>query len=145
MVAIVAGRAPNDAALADLLRHTRSIAVVGLSPRADRPSHEVASYLQAHGYRVWPVNPAVSEVLGHPSYADVDALPDAPDVVCVFRRPAEVPAVAEAAVRRRARALWLQLGITHPEAEEAAAAAGLVVVSDRCMKVEHQRLIAPVL
>jgi predicted CoA-binding protein len=135
------GRAPDDAALAELLRSVRTVAVVGLSPRPDRPSHQVARYLQAHGYRVLPVNPAVEEVLGERAWASVDELPEAPDVVCVFRRPAEVPPVAEAAVRRGARVLWLQLGITHPEAEAEAARAGLVVVSDRCMRIEHARLL----
>ena len=137
----MAGRAPDDTRLTELLRTVRDIAVVGLSPRPDRPSHGVAAYLMAHGYHILPVNPAVEQVLGVPSYASIEALPQVPDVVCVFRRSADVPPIAAAAVRKGARVLWLQLGITSPEAETAALAAGLTVVSDRCMLQEHQRLL----
>ena len=139
----MSGRAPQDPELAALLRSLRAIAVVGLSPRPDRPSHAVAAYLQRQGYRVLPVNPAIDEVLGERSYPDLDALQAAPDAVVVFRRSADVPPVADAAVRRGARVLWLQEGITHPDAEEAAARAGLSVVSDRCIMREHRRLLGP--
>ncbi len=131
----------DDASLSSLLKSVRTAAVVGLSPRPDRPSHEVAAYLQAHGVRVLPVNPAVDAVLGEKSHPSVEALPEAPDVVVVFRRSEDVPPVAEGAIRRGARALWLQLGIRNPEAEEAARRAGLAVVADRCIKIEHRRLI----
>ena len=132
---------PTDAELTAFLSALRTAAVVGLSPRPDRPSHDVARYLQSRGLTVLPVNPAVQEVLGAASVASVDDLAAAPDVVVVFRRPEDVPAVADAAVRRGARALWLQLGIRHPEAEAAAAAAGLFVVADRCIKQEFRRLL----
>ena len=132
---------PTDAELTAFLSALRTAAVVGLSPRPDRPSHDVARYLQSRGLTILPVNPAVQEVLGADSVASVDDLTAAPDVVVVFRRPEDVPAVADAAVRRGARALWLQLGIRHPEAEAAAAAAGLFVVADRCIKQEFRRLL----
>ncbi len=132
---------PTDAELTAFLSALRTAAVVGLSPRPDRPSHDVARYLQSRGLTVLPVNPAVQEVLGAASVASVDDLAAAPDVVVVFRRPEDVRAVADAAVRRGARALWLQLGIRHPEAEAAAAAAGLFVVADRCIKQEFRRLL----
>lgn len=133
--------ATEDAAVTAFLRSVRTAAVVGLSPRADRPSHEVAAYLQAHGIRIMPVNPSVAEVLGEISHPSVQALPESPDVVVVFRRPEDVPLVAEGAVRRGARGLWLQLGIRHHPAEDAARQAGLFVVADRCIQVEHRRLI----
>lgn len=133
----------EDGALGTFLRSVRTAAVVGLSPRPDRPSHEVAAYLQVHGVRVLPVNPAVNAVLGEVSHASVQDLPEAPDVVVVFRRPEDVPPVAEGAIQRGARGLWLQLGIRQAEAEEAARQAGLFVVADRCIKVEHSRLIGP--
>ena len=139
----MSGRAPQDLELAALLRSLRTIAVVGLSPRPDRPSHAVAAYLQRQGYRVLPVNPAIDEVLGERGYPDLDALPAVPDAVVVFRRSADVPPVADAAVRRGARVLWLQEGITRPDSEEAAARAGLSVVSDRCIMREHRRLLGP--
>jgi predicted CoA-binding protein len=137
----MSGRAPDDQELAALLRGIHEVAVVGLSPRPDRPSHMVAAYLQRHGYHVIPVRPGVREVLGERAYADVADLPDPPDAVVVFRRPADVPPVAAAAVRRGAKVLWLQQGITHDAAEEQAQAAGLTVVSDRCIMQEHHRLL----
>lgn len=132
---------PADPELRAFLTTVRTAAVVGLSDSPDRPSHEVARYLQAQGIRVHPVNPRLQEALGETAYADVAALPSPPDVVVVFRRPEDVPPVAEAAIRRGARALWLQLGIRHPAAEAAAAAGGLLVVADRCIRTEHCRLL----
>jgi len=130
-----------DEPMRDFLRSVHTAAVVGLSPRPDRPSHAVAAYLRSHGIHVLPINPTVDEVLGEKAHPDLDALAEKPDVVVVFRRPADVPPVAEAAIRSGARGLWLQLGIRSPEAEAAAATAGLFVVADRCIRVEHARLI----
>lgn len=132
---------PSDAELRSLLGAISTIAVVGISPRPERPSHYVAAYLQGHGYRILPINPGQREVLGQTCYPDLSSLPEVPDAVVVFRRSEDVPPIAEAAVAKGARVLWLQLGITHPEAEAAAAQAGLTVVSDRCMMVEHRRLL----
>ncbi len=137
----MAGAGVGKESLRAFLRTVHTVAVVGISPREDRPSHDVARYLQAQGIRVIPINPAVDAVLGEKAYPDLMALPETPDVVVVFRRPADVPPVAEAAIRRGARGLWLQLGIRSPAAEAAAAAAGLFVVADRCIKIEHARLI----
>lgn len=127
-----------------ILSSTRTIAVVGLSEKPDRESHMVAHYLQAHGYRIIPVNPAVAEVLGEPSYPDLASIPTgiAIDVVDIFRRPEFIPAIVDAAIAHGARAVWMQLGLVHNAAAEKARAAGLEVVMDRCMKVEHARWAA---
>ncbi len=134
---------PQVAAIRDILRTARTVAVVGLSPNPDRPSHEVARYLQSQGYRVIPVRPGVPRILGETAYARLEDIPMAIDVVDVFRRSEEVPAVADAAVRVGARALWLQEGVVHEGAAAAARAAGLAVVMDRCMLKEHVRWSAP--
>ena len=142
----------NDTELIALLRRSHTIAVVGLSPQAERPSHRVAQYLLLQGYRVLPVNPMAAGqlILGQPCHASLEQAAAALaaeglrlDIVDVFRQSAEVPPLAEAAIALGAAALWLQLGVTHPEAEARAAAAGMQVVSDRCLKIEHQRLLGP--
>ncbi|HTZ31017.1 MAG TPA: CoA-binding protein [Methylomirabilota bacterium] len=123
----------------DLLRSSKTIAVVGLSSNPRRPSHEVAAYLQRVGYKIVPVNPNESEVLGEKSYARLEDIPFPVDIVDVFRRPEDVPPIAEAAVAIHAKALWLQQGITNAEAAAKAHAAGLLVVQDACLFVEHKR------
>ncbi len=130
----------DDHRLRALLADTRTIAVVGLSPKPERPSFQVAHYLQAAGYRIIPVHPAVGEVLGEKAYHTLEEIPDGVDIVDVFRRSDQTPEVARSAVAIGARALWLQEGITNPEAEETAAKAGLLVFSDRCLLKEHRRL-----
>ena len=128
-----------------ILSTATTIAVVGLSDNPERESHKVASYLQARGYRIVPVNPALREVLGERSYPNLAAIPSeiAVDVVDVFRRTEFIPAVVDAAIARRAGAVWMQLGLVHNASAERARAAGLRVVMDRCMKVEHARWSAP--
>jgi predicted CoA-binding protein len=123
----------------DLLDQARTIAVIGASAKPERDSHRIAAYLQRVGYRVIPVNPALDEVLGERCYPDLASIPPEIeiDIVDVFRRPEAVPEVVDAVIERGARALWLQLGVTHPQAERRAAEAGLEVVSDRCIKIEH--------
>ena len=123
-----------------LLTSARTIAVVGCSAKPERDSYQVAAYLQRAGYRIIPVNPGLEEVLGERCYPDLASIPAgvAIDIVDVFRLSEHVPPVAEQAIARGARSLWLQLGITHPEAERRAAEAGLQVVANRCLKVEHQ-------
>jgi predicted CoA-binding protein len=135
----------EDSAIQEILQRARVIAVVGLSPREDRPSYRVASYLKGCGYRIIPVNPAVQEVLGERAYGSLGEIPDSieVDVVDVFRRPEDTPAIAEEAVARKARVLWLQEGIVSREAKDIASAAGLQVVMDRCMLKEHKRLVKP--
>lgn len=121
---------------------SRVIAVVGLSDRSERPSHSVARYLQSHGYRIIPVNPKLTgPVLGEVPYATLDDVPEKVDLVDIFRRPIDVPPVIEAAIRIKAPAVWLQLGIVHEEAAKAARAAGIEVVMDRCTAIEHRRLV----
>jgi hypothetical protein len=134
----------SDSEVVALLAAARTIAVVGLSDKPDRDSYRVAAYLQAHGYRIIPVNPAVPEILGERSYADLAAIPAdvTLDIVDIFRRAEFVPAIVDAAVARRARAVWMQLGIAHNAAADTARTAGVAVVMDRCIKIEHARLIA---
>ena len=133
---------PSDAELRSILGETRTIAVVGLSSKPDRPSNEVAAYLQRKGYRIVPVNPNETEVLGEPAYASLAEVPEevGVDVVDVFRRAEETPPLAEQAVARRAKVLWLQDGIVNDEARRIAEDAGLTVVMGACMKREKQRL-----
>ncbi len=129
------------ASIEDILNRSAVIAVVGLSDRPERPSHRVARYMQQQGYRVIPVNPVLdSPVLGEPPYPDLGSVPVRVDIVDIFRRPEHVPAVVEAAREAGARTVWMQLGIVHEAAASAAASAGMDVVMDRCIKVEHERL-----
>ncbi len=126
-------------AIRDILLATRTVAVVGLSPNVLRPSHFVGFYLQRHGYRIVPVNPRETAILGEQSYASLRDIPFAIDVVDVFRQPDAVPAIADEAIAIGAKVLWTQFGVINFEAAEAAERAGLRVVMDRCMKVEHAR------
>ena len=132
---------PDDPSLWSILDTARTIAVVGLSSKADRPSYEVASYLQHHGYRIIPINPNEHEVLSEPAYPSLRDVPAdiAIDVVDVFRRPEATPAVDEEAVAVGAKVLWLQLGIVNDEAARIAGEAGLAVVMDVCMMTAHRR------
>ena len=126
-------------AVAQILRVAKTIAVVGLSSNPMRASHGVAEYLQSAGYRIIPVNPNETEVLGEKAYARLEDVPEPVDIVDVFRRAEEVPAVAESAIRIGAKVLWMQLGIENAVAAEKARGAGLVVVEDSCLMVEHKR------
>jgi uncharacterized protein len=125
--------------VAQILRGAKTIAVLGLSSNPMRASHGVAEYLKAAGYRIIPVNPNETEVLGEKAYARLEDVPEPVDIVDVFRRAEEVPAVAESAIKIKAKVLWMQLGIENAEAAEKARAAGLVVVEDACLLVEHKR------
>jgi predicted CoA-binding protein len=129
----------NSDVVAQILRDTKTIAVVGLSSNPMRASHGVAEYLKNTGYRIIPVNPNETEVLGEKAYARLEDVPEPVDIVDVFRRAEEVPAVAESAIKIKAKVLWIQLGIENAEAAEKARAAGLVVVEDSCLMVEHKR------
>jgi predicted CoA-binding protein len=123
-----------------ILTQYRTVAVVGLSDRPERDSHRVAAYLQRHGYRIIPVNPALTAVLGEKAYASLRDVPEKVEVVDVFRKPEAVPAIVDDAIAIGARALWLQDGVIHEAAAEKARAAGLLVVMDRCMLRDHHRL-----
>ena len=122
-----------------ILNTARTIAIVGLSPNELRASHFVGFYLKRHGYRVVPVNPRERTILGETSYPDLAAVPFAVDVVDVFRAPDAVPGIAADAARAGAAALWCQYGVLSAEGGAIAEGAGLKVVMDRCMKVEHAR------
>jgi predicted CoA-binding protein len=135
----------NDAELRRLLEDARTIAVVGASPRTERPSNSVSRYLLAQGFHILPVNPTTGEVLGLTCYPNLKSVPEPVDVVNVFRRPEHVPAIVEEAVEIGARAVWMQLGVMNAEAATRAEAAGLLVVMNRCIAIEHQRLaVAPI-
>jgi uncharacterized protein len=133
----------TDEELRQLLLDTKVIAVVGLSANPDRPSNQVAWYLHHQGYRLFGVNPACPEpeVFGVPVLPSLDQVPEPIDIVDVFRRPEHTPDVARAAVAAGARALWLQMGIRSPKARAIAEDAGLTYVEDRCLKVDHVRLL----
>ena len=123
----------------EILRGAKTIAVVGLSSSPMRASNEVASYLKAVGYRIIPVNPNETEVLGEKAYARLEDVPEAVDIVDVFRRSEVLPGVADSAVKIGAKVLWMQLGIENSEAAEMGRKAGLVVVENACLLVEHKR------
>jgi len=122
-----------------ILERYRRIAMVGLSSNPFRPSHFAAIYLISEGYDVIPVNPRESAVLGRTSYASLSAIPGPVEVVDIFREPAAVPAIVDEAIEVGAKVVWMQLGVIHEEAAERARRAGLEVVMDRCMKIEHAR------
>jgi predicted CoA-binding protein len=125
---------------ADILNRYRTVAVVGASSQPQRPSNRVARYLQEHGYRITPVNPNEAEVLGLRCYPDLSSQSEPPEVVEIFRRPEDVPAVVEEAIRIGAKAVWMQEGVVNEEAAARAREAGLEVVMDRCMMAEHRKL-----
>jgi hypothetical protein len=124
----------------EILRLARTVAVVGLSHKRFRASYGVAEYLQRAGFRIIPINPHETAVLGEKCYADLDAAPDPIDIVDIFRRPEFVPEVVEAAIRKRAKLIWMQEGVVHEEAARRAESAGLAVVMDRCILKDHRRL-----
>jgi len=134
---------PTDAALHDLLAASRTIAVVGHSDKPYRDSYGVAQYLRQSGYTVYAVNPHLRTVAGGPAYPDLRQLPEQIDIVDVFRRAEHLSQIVEDAIAIGARAVWGQFGVVDHAAAERAQAAGLVVVMDRCIKVEHHRLGMP--
>ena len=131
----------DSTTLRRILTEYKRIAVVGLSANRSRPSHSVATYLLEHGFEVIPVNPAYDEVVGQTCYPDLISVPVPVDIVNLFRRAEHVPPFVDAAIDIGARVVWMQLGIIHEGAAEEARKAGLEVVMDRCIKIEHARLI----
>ncbi len=123
-----------------ILSNHRRVAMVGLSANESRPSYFVGYYLQRMGFEVIPVNPRYERILGRKSYPDLTSIPDPPDVVDVFRKPDEISEVVEEALAVGAKSLWLQFGVVNERQAEHARAAGLLVVMDKCMKIEHGRL-----
>ncbi|HEY8963409.1 MAG TPA: CoA-binding protein [Alphaproteobacteria bacterium] len=130
------------ASISDILKNSKTIAIVGASSNPERPSHSIMGVLMRAGYKCFPINPNEEEVLGEPAYASLDAIPtDVPiDIVNVFRRPGQTPDVAKAAAARGAKTLWLQQGIANDEARSIAEAAGLNYVEDSCIAVELRKL-----
>ncbi len=126
--------------ITDILHNSRTIAVVGLSGKRFRPSFGVAEYLKRYGYRIIPVNPNETEVLGERAYPDLDSVPEKVDIVDVFRRSEFVPEIVEAAIRIGAKMVWMQEDVYHEAAARRAQEAGLAVVMDRCILKDHRRL-----
>jgi len=126
-------------AVAQILRSAKTIAVVGLSSNPMRASNDVAAYLKSVGYRIIPVNPNEREVLGEKAYARLEEVPEPVDIVDVFRKSADVPPAVDGAIAIKAKVVWMQLGIENAEGAEKARKAGLLVVENACMLVEHKR------
>ena len=133
------GAAPSADPIFDILTKYKTIAVVGLSSNPARPSYGVTEYMQSSGYQIIPVNPNETDVLGEPSYASLEEVPQKLEIVDIFRRTEEVPPVVDAAIRAGAKVIWMQQGIANEPAAEKARAAGLAVVMDACILVEHKR------
>ncbi|MDP2967993.1 MAG: CoA-binding protein [Deltaproteobacteria bacterium] len=132
----------KDEELKEMLKHYKTVAVVGISPKEDRPSFRVAAYLQSKGYRIIPVRPDGDTILAEKVYPNLIEIPKEIeiDVVDIFRKSEEVPPIVEEAIRRGAKIVWMQEGVIHQKAGEEAERAGLKVVMDRCIKKEYQRL-----
>ena len=133
------GATPSADPIYDILTKYKRIAVVGLSSNPARPSYEVTQYIQSVGYQIVPVNPNETDVLGEPSYACLEDVPQKIEIVDIFRRAEEVPRVVDAAIRAGAKVIWMQLGIANEAAAEKARAAGIAVVMDACILVEHKK------
>jgi predicted CoA-binding protein len=133
----------KDEEIRSMLGRCKTIAVVGISPKEDRPSYTVASYLKSKGYTIILVRPDGETILGEKVYHSLQEIPPEVkiDIVDIFRKSEDVPPVVEEAIQRRARVVWMQEGVTHPEAAARAERAGLQVVMDRCIKKDHQRLL----
>jgi uncharacterized protein len=123
----------------EILKQYKTIAVVGLSSNRSRPSYEVTEYMQSMGYKIIPVNPNEKELLGEKSYARLEDVPEKIEIVDIFRRAEDIPPVVESAMNVGAKVVWMQLGIENAEAAERARTAGLIVVEDACIFVEHRR------
>jgi predicted CoA-binding protein len=132
---------PQSDPIADLLRRSKTIAVVGLSCNPLRPSHGVAAYMQSHGYRIIPVNPRIEECLGENAYASLLEVPEKIDIVDIFRRSEFVEEIVDQAIQLRVPAVWMQEDVIHEKAAEKARKAGIFVVMDRCILKEHRALM----
>lgn len=133
----------DDQMMKDILTSARTIASVGLSANQEKESYWIVSYLKEQGYRIIPVNPTASEILGEKAYPDLESVPEPIDVVQVFRRAEDVPPVVDAAIKVGAKVVWMQEGIVNEEAAQKAREAGLQVVMNACMRMTHRRLIGP--
>jgi len=131
----------SDSVLKEILLSTKTIAVVGLSSNPEKESYRIASYLKDQGYRIIPVNPTATEILGEKAYPDLVSVPEKIDVVEIFRKSEDVPPVVDEAIKAGAGVVWMQEGIVNEEAAQKAREAGVQVVMDTCMRVSHRRLI----
>ncbi len=127
--------------ISKILREAETIAVVGLSSNPARPSHEVALYLQARGYRIIPVNPNEKEVLGERAYPDLLSIPERVDIVDIFRRPEHIPEIVQQAIAKNVQVVWMQPGTENYDAADMAEAAGLETVVGMCLRVQHKRVL----
>lgn len=129
----------------DLIRHilqtAESVAIVGISPKSERPSNQVACYLLEVGYTIIPVNPGQKEILGQKCYPNLKSIPDSIDIVGIFRKPAHIPPIVEEAIQIKASVVWMQEGIINEKAASRARRAGLTVIMDRCLKTDHLNLV----
>ena len=132
---------PDDEQIRILLKNSATIAVVGISGNPERDSYKVAEYLQKQGYKIIPINPAIKEVLGEKAYSNLTQVSMPVDIIDVFRRNEEVPGVIKEALKLKPKAIWLQLGVINEEAAKQAIEAGLTIIMDRCIKIEHNRLL----
>lgn len=127
--------------ITQILKKYKTIAVVGLSPNSERPSHQVARYLLDAGYTIIPVNPGPTEILGQTCYPNLSAIPTPVDVVDIFRRPEYIPPIVDEAIKIKAKVVWMQEGIVNHEAARKARDAGLTVIMDRCIKKDHENFL----
>jgi uncharacterized protein len=132
---------PTPAEIRAILQNSRVVAVVGLSPKPERPSYRVAQYLKDHGYRIVPVNPGQKEILGEKCYPRLADVPFPVDVVDIFRNVEAIPAIVDEAIAKGAKVVWMQQGLVEPESAQKARAAGLKVVMDRCLKIDHAQFM----
>ena len=130
----------EDDKIRDILKNAKTIAILGLSPKPERDSNRVAGYLKDHGYRIIPVRPAQKEILGEKVYASLDNIKETVDIVNVFRNPAQIVSHAYEAIRLKPKVFWMQLNIENREAANLLTPAGIDVVMNRCIKVDHERL-----
>jgi len=133
----------SDKEMKEILLSTKTVASVGLSSNQEKESYWIVSYLKEQGYRIFPVNPTASEILGEKVYPSLSDIPDKVDVVQVFRRPEDVPPVVDEAIKIGAKVVWMQEGIVNEPAAQKAREAGLKVVMNACMRATHRRLIGP--
>ena len=131
----------SDKEMKEILLSARTVASVGLSSNQEKESYWIVSYLKEQGYRIFPVNPTATEILGEKAYPDLSSIPEKVDVVQVFRKPEDVPPVVDEAIKIGAKVVWMQEGIRHEEAARKARAAGLQVIMDACMRATHRRLM----
>ena len=127
-------------AIIKILSESKTVAIVGISDKPERPSHKVAKYLNEHGYKIIPVNPRLKEVLGKKCYANLTDINVSVDIVDIFRKPEDINPIIDSAINIGAKTIWMQEGITNDEASDKAESAGLMVVMNRCMLKEHSRL-----